>query len=77
MVAHHFGSKHDLWLATVEHMRERALKYCEEVPEIQQSQLPIDTKCMQAMEHLYETMAREERNGEIHDARAGGRFGAF
>ena len=60
MVAHHFGSKHDLWLATVEHMRERALKYCEEVREIQQSQLPIVTKCMQAMEHLYETMARED-----------------
>ncbi len=60
MVAHHFGSKQDLWLATVEHMRVQALRYCEDVRVIQQSQASIETKCMQAMEHLYETMASED-----------------
>ena len=60
MVAHHFGSKHDLWLATVEHMRERALMYCEQIRVIQHSQVPVEIQCMQAMEHLYETMARED-----------------
>jgi len=60
MVSHHFGSKQDLWFATVDHMRERALMYCEEIRVIQQSQVPIDAKCVQAMEHLYETMARED-----------------
>ena len=59
MVAHHFGSKQDLWLATVEYMRERVLMYCEEIAVLQQSQLPVEKKCMQAIEHLYETMARE------------------
>lgn len=60
MVAHHFGSKQDLWLATVEHMRERALLHCEGIAVLQQSQLPIETKCLQAMEHLCETMAGED-----------------
>ena len=60
MVAHHFGSKQDLWLATVEHMRERALMYCEQIRVIQHSQVPVETQCMQAIEHLYETMARED-----------------
>ena len=60
MVAHHFGSKQDLWLATVEHMRARALMYCEEVAVLQQSPLPIETRCLQAMEHLCETMAGED-----------------
>ena len=60
MVAHHFGSKQDLWLATVEHMRERALLYCEEVRVIQQSPAPIEARCLQAVEHLFDTMASED-----------------
>ena len=60
MIAHYFGSKQDLWLATVEHMRERALMYCEQIRVIQHSQVPVEIQCMQAIEHLYETMARED-----------------
>ncbi len=60
MVAHHFGSKQDLWLATVEHMRERVLGHCEQIRVIEQSHGPIDARCMQAIEHLYEAMASED-----------------